>query len=96
MDSTIGRVKCLDVVEIVRNGPHLDHTFPVVGSEALDLGPPSMSLAPKTKWERIGKSWKPTCFGTKPGLAEDSGQGSPSIVAPDALHLDVVAWRIHS
>lgn len=52
MDSAIGRMKRLDVVEIVGNSPHLDHTLPVVGRQALDLGPPLDAISTNMQFSR--------------------------------------------
>jgi hypothetical protein len=43
MDSAVWRMQSLDIVEVIWDGPHLDHTVAVVCCEALDLRPPSSS-----------------------------------------------------
>jgi len=40
MDSAVWRMQSLDIVEVIWDGPHLDHPVAVVCCEALDLRPP--------------------------------------------------------
>lgn len=39
VNCSIRRVEGLDVVEVVWDSPHFDHTITVIGCEALDFGP---------------------------------------------------------
>lgn len=94
MYSAIGRMKRLDIIEVIGNSPHLDHALSVVGRQALDLGPPLHTVSARVQFGKGLES--PTYSGTRPGPAEDLVQESPSIIAPGALHLGVVAWRIRS
>ena len=42
MDRTVWRVKCLNIVKVIGNSPHLDHSVAIVGRQALDLGSPGV------------------------------------------------------
>jgi hypothetical protein len=72
MDCTILGMECLDIVKIVRNSSHLDHSVPVVGIETLNLGP-SVTVSQVMK---LSLQFLRTCFETKPGLVWDLIQES--------------------
>jgi hypothetical protein len=86
-------MQSLDIVEVIWDGPHLDHPVAVVCCEALDLRPPSSSQRVLPDKKECGDC---TYSETKP---EPAGGSARESLVTDALcgpRLDVAALRTRS
>lgn len=61
MDCTILGMQRLNVVKVVGDSPHLDHSVPVIGIEALDFRPPNLVSDLTNSLFQYPR----TCFGTR-------------------------------
>jgi hypothetical protein len=92
MDSSVGRMQSLHIVEIIGDGPHLHHALSVISCQSLYLCPATTcQFSDAESLDAIL-----TGFETILALVGGSGLGFLEKVVLGALHRDEPVLQIHS